>query len=65
MKFLLALLLVIVLWPFGLVLLLLLPIVWVLLLPFRIAGFTLEGILRLVKEVLFLPARLVGGIGRR
>jgi hypothetical protein len=35
------------------------------LLPFRIVGFTLEGVLRLVKEIFLLPARLIGGIGRR
>jgi len=65
MKLLLGLVLLIVCWPLGLALLVLYPIAWLLLLPFRIVGFTLEGVLRLVKEIFLLPARVIGGIGRR
>ena len=64
-KLLLGLLLFVLCWPLGLVVLILFPIAWVLLLPFRIVGFTLEGVMRLVKEILLLPARLIGAIGRR
>ena len=64
MKLLLGLVLLVVCWPLGLGVLVLYPVAW-LLLPFRIVGFTLEGVLRLVKEIFLLPARLIGGIGRR
>ena len=47
-------------WPLALVALLLYPIVWVLLLPFRILGIAVGGVLELLKAILFLPARLMG-----
>ena len=65
MKLLLGLVLLIVCWPLGLALLVLYPVAWLLLLPFRVVGFTVESVLRLVKEIFLLPARLIGGIGRR
>ncbi len=65
MKLLLGLMLLIVCWPLGLALLVLYPVAWLLLLPFRVVGFTVDGVLRLVKEIFLLPARLIGGIGRR
>ncbi len=65
MKLLLGLMLLIVCWPLGLALLVLYPVAWLLLLPFRVVGFTVGGVLRLVKEIFLLPARLIGGIGRR
>jgi hypothetical protein len=37
------------------------PFVWLLLIPFRILGFTVEGVLALVKAIIFLPARVLGG----
>jgi len=36
------------------------PLVWLLLLPFRIVGVAVEGVLALVKAVIFLPARVLG-----
>ena len=48
-------------WPLALAALLLYPVLWLLLLPFRILGIAVEGVLELVKAVLFLPARLLGG----
>lgn len=35
--------------------------VWLVLLPFRILGIAVDGVLSLVKAVLFLPARVLGG----
>jgi hypothetical protein len=64
-KLFLGLVLLIVCWPLGLALLVLYPIAWLLLLPFRVVGFTLGGVLHLVKEIFLLPARLIGGTGRR
>ncbi|WP_233581143.1 hypothetical protein [Acidipila sp. EB88] len=46
-------------WPLALLLLLLLPVMWLLLLPFRILGFAVWGVLELVGALFRLPARLV------
>lgn len=59
-KFLLWLLLLVVCWPLALLALVLYPFVWLLLLPFRILGIAVDGVLELLKAVLFLPARLLG-----
>ena len=53
--------LLVVSWPLALLALILFPIVWLLLLPFRIVGIAVGGVLELLKAVLFLPARLLGG----
>jgi len=58
--FLLWLLLLVVSWPLALLALVLYPIVWLLLLPFRLIGIAVEGVFALLKAVLFLPARLLG-----
>jgi len=59
--FLLWLLLLLLCWPLALLALLLYPLVWLLVLPFRAAGIAVEGALGLVKAVFLLPARLLGG----
>ncbi len=59
--FLLWLLLFIVCWPLALLALVLYPIVWIILLPFRLVGIAVEGVFGLLKAVLFLPARVLGG----
>jgi hypothetical protein len=59
--FLLWLLLLFICWPLALLALIAYPFVWLLLLPFRILGFAVEGVLALVKAVIFLPARVLGG----
>ena len=46
-------------WPLALVALVLYPIVWILLLPFRIVGITVHGVLVLIKAIILLPARLL------
>jgi hypothetical protein len=48
-------------WPLALVVLVLYPIVWLVLLPFRILGFAVEGVLELLKAIILLPARLLRG----
>jgi hypothetical protein len=57
-KFLLWCLLFIFCWPLALLALILYPLVWVILLPFRIVGIAVEGVLELVKGIILLPARL-------
>jgi hypothetical protein len=59
--FLLFVLLLIVCWPLALLALLLYPIVWLLLLPFRIVGIAVDGVFHLLKAIIFLPARVLGG----
>ncbi len=59
--FLLWLLLLVVAWPLALAALLLYPIVWLLLLPFRIVGIAVDGVFALLKAILLLPARILGG----
>lgn len=60
-KFLLWLILFILCWPLALLALVLYPIVWVLLIPFRLVGIALDGVLELVRAIILLPARLLGG----
>ena len=47
-------------WPVALAALVLYPIVWLLLLPFRIVGIAVGGVLELLWAILTLPARLLG-----
>lgn len=54
-------LLLVVCWPLALLLLLLYPFIWLLLLPFRLLGFAVEGVLALVRGIFLLPGRLLGG----
>jgi len=62
-KFLLWCVLLVLCWPLALLALVLYPVVWLLLLPFRLVGIAVEGVLALVKAVIFLPARLLRGPG--
>ncbi len=55
------LLLFVVAWPLALLALLLYPLVWLLLLPFRIVGVAVDGVLALLNAILLLPARVLGG----
>lgn len=59
--FLLWLLLLVLCAPLALLALILFPIVWLLLIPFRILGFAVTGVLEFVKALFLLPARLLGG----
>ncbi|OYV98664.1 MAG: hypothetical protein B7Z68_00320 [Acidobacteria bacterium 21-70-11] len=60
-KFLLWLILLLLCWPLALAALVLYPLVWLLLLPFRIFGVAVGGVLELLRAVITLPARLLGG----
>ncbi|HEY1090227.1 MAG TPA: hypothetical protein VGE47_03980 [Burkholderiaceae bacterium] len=48
-------------WPLALLALLLWPVVWLLCLPLRLLGIGVEAVFALLKAILFLPARLLGG----
>jgi hypothetical protein len=61
-KFLLWCILFVLCWPLALGALLLYPIVWVLLIPFRLVGIAVGGALELVGAIIFLPARMLRAI---
>ncbi len=58
-KFLLWCILFILCWPLALLALILYPILWVLLIPFRILGIAVGGVLALIKALIMLPARIL------
>ena len=60
-KFLLWCILLVLCWPLALLALVLYPLVWLVLLPFRIVGIAVEGALALVRAIILLPARLLRG----
>jgi hypothetical protein len=62
MKFLLFCILLVLCWPLALAALFLYPLVWLLLLPFRIVGIAVGGVLELVWAIVTLPARLLRGL---
>ena len=58
-KFLLWCILLVLCWPLALIALVLYPIVWLLLLPFRVVGIAVGGVLELVSAIIFLPVRVL------
>jgi hypothetical protein len=62
MKFLLWCVLLILCWPLALLALILYPIVWILLLPFRLFGIAVHGVLDLVAALIMLPARVLRAV---
>lgn len=61
MKFMLWLILLVLCWPLALLAIILFPLVWLLLLPFRLIGITVSAVFDLFKAVITLPARLLRG----
>lgn len=59
-KFLLWCILLVLCWPLALLALVAYPLVWLLLLPFRLFGIAVDGVLQLLWAVITLPARLLG-----
>jgi len=60
-RFLLWCILLVLCWPVALLALVAYPIVWLLLLPFRIVGIAVEGVLALLWGIVTLPARVLTG----
>jgi len=58
-KFLLWCILLVLCWPLALLALVLYPLVWLLLLPFRLIGIAVGGVLELLGAIVFLPARVL------
>jgi hypothetical protein len=63
-KFLVWLILLILCWPLAVLALVLYPLVWLLLLPFRILGIAVDGVLGLLRGIFSLPVRLLRGPAR-
>lgn len=62
LKLLMFLLLLVLCWPLAVLALVLWPVLWLLSLPFRLLGIVLEGTFALLRALLMLPARLLGGL---
>ena len=62
LKLLLFLILLIVCWPLALAALVLYPIVWLFLLPFRLVGIVVGGVFELIAALFYLPARAIRSI---
>jgi hypothetical protein len=60
-KFLLWVILLMICWPVALLALVLYPIVWLLTLPFRLVGIAVDGVFQLLRTMLMLPSRILGG----
>ena len=48
-------------WPLALLVLVLYPLLWLLMLPLRVVGITVEGVFQLIRALFLLPARILGG----
>jgi hypothetical protein len=60
-KFLLWCILLCLCWPLAVLALIIYPFVWLLLLPFRIVGIAVHGVLDLLRAIFFLPVRILRG----
>jgi hypothetical protein len=60
-KFLLWCILLVLCWPLALLALVLYPLIWLLLLPFRLVGIAIDGVLDLIRAIIFFPARILRG----
>jgi hypothetical protein len=60
-SFLLWVLVFVLCWPLAILALILWPLVWLLLLPFRLLGIAVEGVFELLRAIILLPARVLGG----
>jgi len=61
-KFLLFCILLVLCWPLAIAALILYPLVWLVLLPFRITGIAVGGVLALIGAIFMFPARVLRGI---
>jgi hypothetical protein len=59
-KFFLWMILLVLCWPLALLAVILYPLVWLILLPFRLVGLAVGGVLGFLKAVVMLPARALG-----
>jgi hypothetical protein len=60
-KFILWLILLIICWPLALLALVMYPIVWIIMLPFRLVGITVDALFQFIKALFMFPARVLRG----
>ena len=60
-KFFLWAVLLVICWPVALLALVVYPIIWLILLPFRLLGIVVEGVFEFLRALVMLPARVLGG----
>ena len=60
MTFLFWCVLLVLCWPLAIMAIIIYPLVWIILLPFRLLGIAVEGILELIRSIILLPSRLLG-----
>lgn len=61
LSFVLWLVLLFLCWPLALLALVLYPLIWLISLPFRLIGIGVEGVFQLLRAIVMLPARILGG----
>jgi hypothetical protein len=61
LSFVLWLVLLFLCWPLALLALVLYPLLWLITLPFRLIGIGVEGVFELLRAIVMLPARILGG----
>ncbi len=59
--FVLWLILLLLCWPAAIIALVAYPLVWLLLLPFRLLGLAVEGVFELLRAIILFPVRVLGG----
>ena len=59
LKFLMWCILLVLCWPLALLALVLYPLVWLLMLPFRLLGIAVEGVFQFIRSIILLPARIL------
>lgn len=64
LSFILWLVLLFLCWPLALLALVLYPLAWLITLPFRLIGIGVEGVFELLRAIVMLPARILGGSPR-
>jgi hypothetical protein len=63
-KFILWVILLFICWPLALLALILYPFIWLLSIPFRVLGITVDAVFELFRVLIMLPARILGGAQR-
>jgi hypothetical protein len=63
-KFILWVILLFICWPLALLALILYPFIWLLSIPFRVLGITVDAVFELFRVLIMLPARILGGTER-
>ena len=63
-KFILWVILLFICWPLALLALILYPFIWLLSIPFRVLGITVDAVFELFRALIMLPARIIGGTER-